>query len=292
MDWQQVAQPKHNQKRQVNVPSVDIERVATLMREVADQVIMPRWRNLAAHEIGHKARPNDIVTIADREAEALLTRHLGDLLPGSHVIGEEAVSADPRLLQLFRSPEPVWVIDPIDGTRKFTEGQPIFDVMVALVQNGKGVAGWIYAPAENDFYMGEAGSGVVRRQGKAAAIPVRPPPRTALPDLMGIVTSQGFLNRKLQDPEVVRSRFRGFTRHTCAGHNYARLLKGECDFLINLATLPWDHLPGLTLAAEAGFHQARLDGAGYDPLDQQGGILVAPNGASWRDIRAELFPGS
>lgn len=274
------------------MPSVDIERVANLMREVAGQVIMPRWRNLAAHEIGHKTRPNDIVTIADREAEALLTRHLAALLPGSHVIGEEAVAADPGLLQLFSSPEPVWVIDPIDGTRKFTEGQPIFDVMVALVQGGQGVAGWIYAPAENDFYMGEAGGGVVRKQGETAAVRVKAPQRTALPDLMGIVTSQGFLNRKLRDPEVVRSKFRGYTRHTCAGHNYARLLTGECDFLINLATLPWDHLPGLTLAAEAGFTCARLDAARFDPLDQKGGVLVAPDTTSWQAIHAALLPSA
>ncbi len=272
------------------MPSVDIDRVATLMREVAAEVIMPRWRNLAAHEIGSKSNPRDIVTIADREAEALLATQLAALLPGSHVIGEEAVSADPGLLQLFRSAEPVWVIDPIDGTRKFTEGQPTFDVMVALVQGGRGVAGWIYAPAENDFLMGEAGGGVFRQQGGGVRERVAAPSRTALADLMGIVTSQGFLNRKMQDPEVVRSRFRGYTRHTCAGHNYARLLRGECDFLINLATLPWDHLPGLTLSGEAGFTHARLDGAAFDPLDQKGGVLIAPNHGSWLEIKSALVP--
>ena len=123
---------------------LDIEAVAAIICEVADQVIMPRWRNLAAHEIGTKTRPDDIVTIADREAEIELTRRLGDMLPGSRVVGEEAVAADARVLEIFRGPDPIWVIDPIDGTRKFTEGKPTFDVLVALVHKGKGVAGWIY----------------------------------------------------------------------------------------------------------------------------------------------------
>ena len=104
------------------------------------------------------------------------------------------------------------------------------------------------------------------------------------------MTSKGFLNRGLPDPEAVRDHFRGYQRHTCAGHNYSRLLRGECDFLINLVTLPWDHLPGLTLANIASFTSARLDGEGYNPLDQKGGILVAPDSRSWHGIRSALLP--
>ncbi len=272
------------------MPAVDIEQVALIMREVADAVIMPRWRNLATHEVEQKAKSGGLVTIADREAEALLTARLGALLPGSHVIGEEAVAADPGVLQLFRNAEPVWVIDPIDGTRKFTEGQPIFDVMVALVQGGRGVAGWIFAPAEDDFYMGEAGSGVVRQQGQGLVERLSRPARAGLATLTGIVSPGGFTNRGLPDPEGVRHRFRGYQRHTCAGHNYARLLKGECDFLINFATLPWDHLPGLALTRELGFHQSRLDQAPFDPLDPKGGILIAPDALQWGQIRTALVP--
>ena len=83
--------------------TVDIDKVADIIRDVAE-VIMPRWRNLAAHEIGSKPRPDDIVTIADREAEVGADAELSALLPGSHVIGEEAVSADPGVLERFRHP--------------------------------------------------------------------------------------------------------------------------------------------------------------------------------------------
>lgn len=275
---------------EARVTTVDIDKVAGIIREVADRVIMPRWRNLAAHEIGSKARPDDIVTIADREAEAELTPRLSALIPGSHVIGEEAVASDPGILERFRRDEPVWVIDPIDGTRKFTEGQTIFYVLVALLVGGRGVAGWIYQPAEQTMLQGETGSGVVRERQGEAPTKIRHHGREALADLTGIVTSRGFLMRGYPDPELVKPRFRDFTRHTCAGHNYARLLTGECDFLINFATLPWDHLAGLMLTREAGFHNARLDRAPFDPLDGKGGILVAPSESSWQEIVAALMP--
>ena len=267
--------------------TVDIDKVATIIREVAEAIIMPRWRNLADHEVAKKA--GSFVTIADHEAEAALAERLSALLPGASVIGEEAVAANEGVLQLFRQPEPVWVIDPIDGTRRFTEGKTAFDVLVALVVGGRSVAGWIYAPAERNFFMGEAGSGVFRARGEG------PPERVArtkdlpLADLMGIVGARAFTNRGFADPEAVRNRFRGFTSHMCAGHNYSRLLSGECDFLINFSTLPWDHLAGLALAEEAGLHHARLDGAPFDPLDSKGGILVAPDLASWREILAALL---
>lgn len=277
-------------EREGRVTTVDIDRVAGMIRDVAERLIMPRWRNLAAHEIGAKARPDDIVTIADREAEAELTPRLAELIPGSHVIGEEAVSADPDVLQRFRHPEPVWVIDPIDGTRKFIEGQTNFFVLVALLVGGRSVAGWLYQPAEQTMLMGEAGSGVMRERAGEPRARVTPAGRQSLGDMTGIITSRGFLMRGHPDPEQVKHKFRAYTRHTCAGHNYARLLTGDCDFLINFATLPWDHLAGLMLTREAGFHHARLDRAPFDPLDGKGGILVAPSERSWQEILAAVLP--
>lgn len=271
------------------MPRVAIDRVAEIIVEVADAVIMPRWRNLAAHEIGTKSRPDDLVTVADREAEVALARQLGDLLPGAHVVGEEAVAADGAVLELLRTPEPVWVIDPIDGTRKFSEGRPEFDVLVALVQAGRGLAGWIYSPAKRTLILGEAGGGVQRR------VEGQPPQELTrradkpLRELEGILSPRPFVNRGFVDPTIARQRFRGYSPPVCAGHNYARLLTGESDFLINFSALAWDHLAGLALATEAGFHHARHDGAAYDPLDPRGGLLVAPGETSWQEIRATLL---
>lgn len=273
--------------------TVDIGKVAQIIRDVAEAEILPRWRNLGAGDIGEKSKPGDLVTVADRAAEVALERRLTDLLPGSTVIGEEAVFADPGRLDRFTGSEPVWVLDPIDGTKAFTQGKTTFDVLVALVRDGVPVAGWIYAPAERDLYLGEAGGGVVRERPGHATERLTPPQRRSFAEMRGIAFVRGLRERGgLADPEAVLAGFGGMTAATCAGHNYASVLRGDSDFLINFSTQPWDHMPGLALVAAGGWHGARHDGHRLDPLDQRGGILVAPGQEWWRKLRDLLIPAA
>ncbi len=71
-------------------------KVEGLLREVAAEIIMPRFQKLASGEIEEKM-PGELVTVADREFEARLDPALRELLPGSVVVGEEACAADERL---------------------------------------------------------------------------------------------------------------------------------------------------------------------------------------------------
>ena len=73
------------------------DAVVTLMRRVAAEIVLPRFRNLAADEIEEKVA-DDMVTVADRLSEAALTEGLAALDPTIRVIGEEAVAADARLV--------------------------------------------------------------------------------------------------------------------------------------------------------------------------------------------------
>ena len=91
--------------------SPDIEAVGRLVREVAEAEILPRWRALEAHDIDTKSGPNDLVTIADRKAETLLSAALVELYPGSRVVGEETFAADPTRLRHLGGDAPVWIID-------------------------------------------------------------------------------------------------------------------------------------------------------------------------------------
>ena len=95
----------------------DLEHVAAIMRRIAAAEAMPRWRNLGAGDIAEKAGPDDLVTVADRAVEAALSRELAAVLPGSRVVGEEGVAADPMVLQLLGSDDPVWVIDSSSARR-------------------------------------------------------------------------------------------------------------------------------------------------------------------------------
>ncbi|MEK9662723.1 MAG: inositol monophosphatase family protein, partial [Alphaproteobacteria bacterium] len=92
----------------------DPDKVASLIREVGETVVLPRHRQLEDEDIQEK-RKGDLVTVADLEAERWLTERLVALLPDSTVVGEEAVFADADRLKLLASDGPVWVVDPIDG---------------------------------------------------------------------------------------------------------------------------------------------------------------------------------
>ena len=91
--------------------------VAELMSAACEQLVLPRFRRLASDEIETKSGLNDLVTVADREAELFLTPRLLDLVDGE-VIGEEACASDPGLRT--RADAPVaWTVDPVDGTGNF-----------------------------------------------------------------------------------------------------------------------------------------------------------------------------
>src|SRR6185312_6369523 len=123
----------------------DSERVARLIAETAETEIMPRFRHLTRDDIREKG-PGDLVTTADVAAERRLGAALRDLLPGSQIVGEEAVAADPTLLSALDGSDPVWLVDPIDGTGNFASGRPVFATMVAFVRDGRALMGWIHDP--------------------------------------------------------------------------------------------------------------------------------------------------
>ncbi|MGI9388620.1 MAG: inositol monophosphatase family protein, partial [Boseongicola sp.] len=89
------------------------------VREVASQEILPRFRSLDPKDIATKSRKDDLVTIADREAERRLTEAARSILPEAVVVGEEAVADDPDLQNGIADADSCLIIDPIDGTWNF-----------------------------------------------------------------------------------------------------------------------------------------------------------------------------
>ena len=109
--------------------SADVEEA---LRKAAAAEILPRFRQLAAHEVDQKSGPHDLVTDADRNAELYLTAALGALLPGSVVVGEEAVHANPASYEAIQGDSAGLDRRPVDGTRQFVHGDPGFCILVAL----------------------------------------------------------------------------------------------------------------------------------------------------------------
>lgn len=270
------------------MPTPDLDRVGQIMREVAAAEAVPRWRHLADGDIIEKAGPDDVVTVADRAVELELTKRLAGIFPGSVVVGEEAVHADPGLLNLLRTESPVWIIDPIDGTSAFAAGSPDYAVMVGLSIARELVAGWILVPVTGELTFGGRGSGVWRQNADGA----KRLAATAAPSLGAM---HGAVGRKLTDPARTAHiaahahRFGSIVPAICAGLDYPRLATGALHFSLYNKSEPWDHLPGLAMLTELGFHYARHDGSPYRPGDNTGGLLVAPDRTSWAEIRSVLL---
>lgn len=261
-----------------------VHGVITAMREVADAVIVPRFRQLAAHHVKSKTHPGDVVTIADEESERLLGPKLNGLLEGSRVIGEEGAFADPTLFDLLQGTDPVWIIDPIDGTANFVNGVAQFAVIVALVHGGETRMGWIYEPLEGRTIWAEKGRGTWRTGPIAlGALPeyqqVRIPPSSS--QLKDMVAS---MHNK--DLSALRGKFARNIRLGSAAHDYWSLAEGRSQVLAYRKLKPWDHAAGLLIHEEAGGYNRLLSGERYDPtVREQTGILCTPTEAIWREIK-------
>jgi fructose-1,6-bisphosphatase/inositol monophosphatase family enzyme len=270
--------------------SLDPAAVAEHIRAVAATEILPRWRNLREGDVALKTGPDDLVTVADKAAEAALTERLLDLMPGSRVVGEEAVAADATIMARFDDGAPLWVIDPVDGTQAFATGEPEFTVMVGLVADRTPLAGWIYAPATGVMHWATRGAGAWRASAGGAGQRLAPPPSPP-----GIAECRGVVGRRMLDRERLARieaqahHFRELVPATYAGHQYPWLFEGAIHFCLYSKCEPWDHLPGLAIASELGLVYTKHDGSPYLPGDNRGGLIVGHRLDQLDAIRARLL---
>ena len=88
------------------------------------------------------------------------------------------------------------------------------------------------------------------------------------------------------------SRLATTTSLRCAAHEYRTAASGHCHVLMYNRLMPWDHVPGWLLHHEAGGYSAHFDGSPYKPVNRTGGLLCAPDEASWHAAKqAILMPG-
>ncbi|MFE1035935.1 inositol monophosphatase family protein [Streptomyces sp. NPDC058807] len=222
--------------------------VAEAVRKAAAQEIMPRRRRLAAHEIDEKAGPHDLVTDADRQAELFLTDALSALLPGSVVVGEEAVHANPASYEAIRGQAPVWIVDPVDGTRQFVHGDPGFCTLVALAHHGVVRASWTYAPVHDQLATAVRGQGAFLDGERLHAGPPEPGRE------LNVATSHPDYTTDEQKHALLGLRTPGVAPRPCgsAGLEYLAVARGELDATAFSWEAAWDHAAGLLLVEEAG----------------------------------------
>lgn len=230
--------------------------VEEAIRKAAATEIMPRFRQLAADEIDQKSGPHDLVTDADRKAELYLTEVLPALLPGSVVVGEEAVHADAASYEALQEEAPVWIVDPVDGTRPFVRGEPGFCTLVTLARGGVLLASWTYAPALDRF------AAAIRGQGATLD---GEPLRAGSPDPgrdLVIATSHPDYTTPEQKRALLGLWTDGVSPRACgsAGLEYLAIAEGNLDAVAFSWEAAWDHAAGLLLVEEAGGAHLTLSG--------------------------------
>jgi fructose-1,6-bisphosphatase/inositol monophosphatase family enzyme len=251
------------------------------MRQVAADIVLPRFRQLAREDIEEKS-PGDPVTIADRESELRLAEGLANMLPDVRILGEEATAADPELMQGIGQGA-LWIIDPIDGTANFAAGKAPFAIMVALAHDGVAEAGWILDPLSGRLCHALRGNGAfidgdrIAARGSGAERPIA----TLATSFMPREEGQALMKRaagRLTPAEIPK----------CAGEQYPRIALGQNDISIFHRALPWDHVPGALFLEEAGGKVAHPDGKPYRFAEGRQSILGASTPALW-DRAAEIL---
>jgi fructose-1,6-bisphosphatase/inositol monophosphatase family enzyme len=258
-------------------------RVAEIIREVSATEILPRFGRLGEGEIIEKG-PGDLVTIADRAAERELSARLTELLPGSLVVGEEAVFADASVLDALDGPEPVWIIDPIDGTENYANANARFTVLVALARGGELEASWIYEPCFDRMASAVRGGGAYL-DGERLRVAVPPD---------GLMDVDVSTSRPKFWTDHARAAISALSTHGAwlmysdgAGLEYLTLASGRRTCALMVWENAWDHAAGLLLHAEAGGVTLTSDGS---PFRIAGGnalpFAVAPDAATAKAVLA------
>ena len=247
----------------------------SLMQDVAEEVINPRFRSLQDHQISEK-NPGDLVTIADHESEVLITAALTAAYPDAVVLGEEAHAKDPVLLDRFNAAPHGFTVDPVDGTKNFVNGSPDHAVMIGEVRDGEVVRGWIWQPQHDAAYVAERGAGAYlngQRLTMAALGEPGPPYRTA---------RRSWVGRELPGLGTLELTW------ACCGVDYPHLIAGDARALVYNHSKPWDHVAGSLLVQESGGWIGSKDGQPFSAQRLGGGLVSAPDRATYDAVVGAL----
>ncbi len=246
--------------------------LAFALAGIADEIAMEHYR---AADLRVETKPDMTpVTEADRAIEQALRRRLAEERPADSVLGEEAGESGAT------QPDPSerrWILDPIDGTRNFSRGIPVFATLIALQIDGEVELGLVSAPALGRRWWAERGKGAFR-DGE----PMRASEVERLEDaVVSCELSEGMERLAPLAARAWHSRaFGDFWQHVLVA-------EGAVDVAIDPAVKIWDCAPLKVIVEEAGGRFTDL--AGRSLID--GGSGVSTNGLLHDEVLAALGAG-
>jgi myo-inositol-1(or 4)-monophosphatase len=243
--------------------AIDFAAFVDRLAVVSGEAILPFFRTTLSVENKSRGTNFDPVTEADRAAETAMRTLIRRNFPDHGIVGEEFGSER-------TDAEYIWVLDPIDGTKSFISGMPVWGTLIALTRGGDPVYGMMHQPYTGERFTGDGGASRYRGPAGERALRVR---RCAnLSDAILLTTSPRLMNhedrkRFGQVEEAVRlSRYGG----DC--YAYCMLAAGHVDLVIETELKPYDILPLMPIIAGAGGIVTAWDGG---PAKAGGRIIAA-----------------
>lgn len=216
---------------------------AALVARAGETILAVRARGFATTRKEDKS----LVTEADHAAEALIVAALRATAPEIPVVAEEAMAAghDPG------RPTEYWLVDPLDGTREFSQGGDDFAVNIGLVRGARPVLGAIGAPAQANVWAGIVGRGAWKRHDGGARVPIRVRPAPA--EGLTVMASRHSANDALLRPFLARYKVAKLTNIGSA-LKFCWLAEGHADLYPRFGrTMEWDTAaPQAVLEAAGG----------------------------------------
>jgi len=195
--------------------------------------------------------PQDFVSRADRDVEALIRREIARAFPADRFLGEETAATFTGAI------DRCWIVDPIDGTHNFLRGVAYWNVAIAYVEGGRARIGVVFDPVSGELYHAERGAGAWCADASGAS-PLRV---AATGELAGAYVALGHhdrapdaryleIRRRMMESGVAMRNFGS------AALQLAHVARGRLDAFVELQLSIWDAIGGLLLAEEAGGYVA------------------------------------
>jgi len=230
----------------------------------ASQLILGHYQS--ATLVVDRKRDSSPVTIADRNAEELLRAAIGRDFPGDAILGEEF--GETSGTNGFR-----WILDPVDGTKSFIHGVPLFGTLIGVEFEGQCVAGVCHIPALGETAWGAKGIGAWWQPAGGEPRPARVSNVGELSQaLFCFTTVQGFARIGRQDAFDTLTKSTGISRGwgDCYGHML--VATGRAEVMVDPLMNIWDAAALIPIIEEAGGHF--VDWAGVVTAQSGNGISV------------------
>jgi myo-inositol-1(or 4)-monophosphatase len=208
----------------------------------------------------------DLVTVADRESEALILKHIREQFPAHDVMGEEGA-------RIETGSDYKWYVDPLDGTTNFAHGYPVFCVSLAVERLGQRVAGVIYDPTRDEMFSAALGSGAFLN-GEAIRV-------STTANLGESLLGTGFPSQKRhKNPNIyfyhqLTMRTHGVRRAGSAALDLCNVASGRYDGFWEFNLNPWDTAAGVLMVEEAGGKVTDFSGGDFQIASHE---TIATNG--------------